>query len=47
MYKAKIIIPYTDSVAMIMWRDIMPEIGEYETVFTTPSIVYDTYLHVL
>ena len=47
MSKKKIIKPCTDAVAMMIQRDLIPETGVYETVKSTPSIMDNTYIHVL
>ena len=47
MSNTKRIKPSEDSIAMMIRRDLMPATGEYETVKSTTSILYDPYVNVL
>ena len=47
MSKREIIMPSADAIAMMMWKDRIPDTGEYYTVKSTPSIIDDPFAHVL
>ena len=41
------IIPSDNAIAIIIRRDLMFDIGSYDTVKSTTSSMYDTYAQVL
>ena len=47
MSKKQIIKPSDYEMAMMIWRERIEETGVYETVKSTPSSMYDPYLHIL
>ena len=47
MYNTTVIKLYADSMAMIIWGDIIPSTGDYDTVKSNPSSVDDPSTHVM
>ena len=41
MSNIKLVYTYVEEIVMMMWRYLMPENGEYETVNSTPSSMDD------
>ena len=47
MSNKKIMKPSAYAISVIMPRERIPATGAYDTLKSTPSIIYDPYVHVL
>ena len=45
--KTKTINPSADAIIMVIQREWIPDTGVYDTVKSTPSIMDDTFAHVM